>query len=92
MPNMKRLALFLNELQEKGSVTPDTQETYSYYTHKKKFWKTIMFLLNADWITIKENNGIAVIKLTWYGSIFSAMLNHAYRDEINVREDFTLSP
>jgi len=43
MPNFKKVALFLWELEQKKTVTPKTQETYSYYDSTKENFGTLCF-------------------------------------------------
>lgn len=90
--HMRKMAEFLTELQKKGTLLPDEQNTYAF-TNKQKFWKTMFWLEHGSLIKIKErNNGDPTISLTWYGTIFSALLNHLFRDEINAGENYTLHP
>jgi hypothetical protein len=75
--HMRKVAHFLNELQEKGTVTAKTQTVYSYYTHKKQFWETMRWLADKGVIHISENSGNPSIKLSLiYGHLVMGVLNH----------------
>jgi len=94
--HMKKMALFLLELERKKSVTPDTQETYEYYHKKNQFWDQMNYLMNKGFIIIKENNGVATIKKNPGISneiFFSLVLSiFNYLCDLDVKESYRLHP